>query len=280
MLNIDITKPLYGSNGNMILDVNLKIEDGDFVALTGKSGSGKSTLLRILAGLERAEGEISLNGVVWQDKTNILATQKRGIGFVFQDYALFNNMSVEDNLLFVKKDKKLANHLLDITELQELKDRLPHNLSGGQKQRVSLCRALMNNPKLLLMDEPLSALDPNMRKKLQDEILILHREFKTTTIMVSHDPSEIYHLASRVVVLDQGEIKEEGTPQDILLKNSNNLSFEGEILDIVNVNNIFMVVVIIRQELVEIKVDLDKAKSLNIGDRVRVGLAVPNLRIF
>ena len=273
MLNIDITKPLYGSNGNMILDVNLKIEDGDFVALTGKSGSGKSTLLRILAGLERAEGEISLNGVVWQDKTNILATQKRGIGFVFQDYALFNNMSVEDNLLFVKKDKKLANHLLDITELQELKDRLPHNLSGGQKQRVSLCRALMNNPKLLLMDEPLSALDPNMRKKLQDEILILHREFKTTTIMVSHDPSEIYHLASRVVVLNQGKIIKDGTPQDILLKthSKDNLFFEGEVLDIVNVNNIFMVVVTIRQELVEIKVDLDKAKSLKIGDRVRVG---------
>ncbi|GKT31793.1 molybdenum ABC transporter ATP-binding protein, partial [Aduncisulcus paluster] len=165
--------------------------EGDFVALAGQSGSGKTTLLRILAGLEEAQGTIQVGDESWLDDTKSLPVQKRKIGFVFQDYALFPNMSVEENLLYVTKDKLLADKLLEMIELSELRDRFPNTLSGGQKQRVSLCRAMMNKPKLLLMDEPLSALDPNMRTKLQYEILTLHKEFGTTTIMVSHDPSEI-----------------------------------------------------------------------------------------
>lgn len=115
-----------------------------------------------------------------------------------------------------------------MTEMEELKNRFPSTLSGGQKQRVSLCRALMNRPKLLLMDEPLSALDPNMRTKLQSEILTLHKEFETTTIMVSHDPSEMYRLASRVVVLNQGKIINDGLPKDVLLKTKGSQKFSFE----------------------------------------------------
>jgi molybdate transport system ATP-binding protein len=201
-----------------------------------------------------------------------LPPQKRKIGFVFQDYALFPNMTVGENLLFVNKDKKLANHLLQITELSELKNRLPNTLSGGQKQRVSLCRAMMNEPKLLLMDEPLSALDPAMRTKLQNEILTLHKEFGTTTIMVSHDPSEIYRLASRIVVLNQGVIIDDGTPKDVLLKTlgSQKFSFEGELLDIKKVDVIYVAIISIGQQLVEVVVSQDEAKNLKIGDSVRV----------
>ncbi|MEN8727268.1 MAG: ATP-binding cassette domain-containing protein [Sulfurovum sp.] len=272
MIDIDINKKLHGSNGEMDLDVNLTISEGDFVALAGQSGSGKTTLLRILAGLENAHGTIKISDTVWLDgKTNILP-QKREIGFVFQDYALFPNMSVEKNLLFVSKDKKLADHLLEITELSELRNRLPNTLSGGQKQRVSLCRALMNRPKLLLMDEPLSALDPAMRTKLQNEILTLHKEFGTTTIMVSHDPSEIYRLANRVVVLNQGEIINDGTPKDVLLKTSGSqkFSFEGELLDIVKVDVIYVAIVAIGQQLVEVVIDKTEANSLIIGESVTV----------
>jgi molybdate transport system ATP-binding protein len=157
MIKIDINKQLHGSSGKMDLDVNLEIKQGEFLALAGLSGSGKTTLLRILAGLEEANGTIKIDDSVWLDEKVYLAAQKREIGFVFQDYALFTNLSVLNNLLYVNKDKELANHLLEITELSELKNRLPQTLSGGQKQRVSLCRALMNKPKLLLMDEPLSA---------------------------------------------------------------------------------------------------------------------------
>ena len=206
MIELAIRKRLQGSVGAMELDVSLGIKEHDFVALAGQSGSGKTTLLRILAGLESATGRILVSGEEWLGSKIFLPPQKRGIGFVFQDYALFDNMSVEENLLYVNRDKALATHLLGLTELSELKERLPNTLSGGQKQRVSLCRALMKRPKLLLMDEPLSALDPAMRTKLQHDILTLHKEFGTTTIMVSHDPSEIYRLANRVVMLNHGKI--------------------------------------------------------------------------
>ena len=218
MINIKIQKPLFGSNGQMNLDIDLQIQKGDFIALSGLSGSGKTTLLRIIAGLETASGTIKIEDDIWLDDKYSLPPQKRDIGFVFQDYALFPNYTVLENLLYVNKDINLANHLLNLTELNELKDRYPQTLSGGQKQRVSLCRAMMNRPKILLMDEPLSALDTNMRTKLQNEILTLHKEFETTTIMVSHDPSEIYRLANRVVVLNEGKIINDGLPKDVLLK--------------------------------------------------------------
>lgn len=272
MIKIEINKKLHSANGGMDLSVRLDILQGDFAALTGQSGSGKTTLLRILAGLESSSGTISVEGEVWQDSKTSLIPQKRKIGFVFQDYALFDNMSVEQNLLYVQKDRALAYKLLELTQLNQLKDRMPSTLSGGQKQRVSLCRAMMNRPQLLLMDEPLSALDPTMRTKLQHEILALHKEFGTTTIMVSHDPSEIYRLAQRVVVLHGGKIINDGTPKDILLKTSGSakFSFEGELLDIVKVDVIHLAIIAIGQQLVEVVVSDDEAKTLEIGQSVSV----------
>ncbi len=270
MIKIDISKKLHGANGEMDLKINLEIKQGEFVALAGLSGSGKTTLLRILAGLEDAKGTLEIDNNIWLNEKFCLASQKREIGFVFQDYALFPNFSVLDNLLYVNKDKELANYLLKMTELEELKNRFPQTLSGGQKQRVSLCRALMNRPKILLMDEPLSALDSNMRTKLQNEILTLHKEFNTTTIMVSHDPSEIYRLANRVVILNFGGIINDGTPKDILLKTkgSQKFSFEGELLDIVKVDVIYVAIVSIGQQLVEVVVSKDEVINLEIGQRV------------
>ncbi len=270
MINININKKLHGANGEMDLNVNLEIKQGEFLALAGLSGSGKTTLLRILAGLETASGTININNNIWLDNKFCLAPQKREIGFVFQDYALFPNFSVIDNLLYVNKDKELANYLLKMTELEELKNRFPQTLSGGQKQRISLCRALMNRPKILLMDEPLSALDSEMRTKLQNEILTLHKEFNTTTIMVSHDPSEIYRLANRVVILNFGEIINDGTPKDILLKTkgSQKFSFEGELLDIIKVDVIHIAIVSIGQQLVEVVINKDEMKNLKIGQKV------------
>ncbi len=272
MLKIELNKRLHGSSGEMNLDINIEIEENDFVALTGKSGSGKTTFLRILAGLEEARGEIKIGDKVWLDSKINTPPQKREIGFVFQDYALFANMSVEENLLFVNRDKNLANRLLDLTELSELKKRFPNTLSGGQKQRVSLCRALMNRPKLLLMDEPLSALDPAMRTKLQNEILTLHSEFGTTTIMVSHDPSEIYRLSSRVLVLNQGKIIDDGLAKDVLLKTtgSQKFSFDGELLDIIKVDVIYIAIISIAQQLVEVVVTSKEAQNLIIGEVVSV----------
>ncbi|MCG3664986.1 ATP-binding cassette domain-containing protein [Aliarcobacter butzleri] len=282
MIEIKINKPLHGSNGTMNLDIDLNINKGEFVALSGLSGSGKTTLLRILAGLENATGTLKIDNEYWLNEKYSKDSQKRDIGFVFQDYALFPNFTVLQNLLYVKKDKELAKHLLDMTDMYELKDRYPNSLSGGQKQRVSLCRALMNKPKLLLMDEPLSALDPQMRTKLQNEILTLHKEFNTTTIMVSHDPSEMYRLASRVLVLDYGKIINDGLPKDILLKTkgSQKFSFEGQLLDIVRVDVIDIAIISIGQQLVEIVLTKEESKTLKIGQKVNVSTKAftPNIQ--
>ncbi len=209
---------------------------------------------------------------MWLEGSHSLAPQKREIGFVFQDYALFANMSVEENLLFVSKDKALASQLLEMTELTALKNRLPNTLSGGQKQRVSLCRALMGRPKLLLMDEPLSALDPAMRTKLQNEILLLHKAFGTTTIMVSHDPSEIYRLSERVLVLEEGKVISDGSAKEVLLKTTGSakFSFEGELLDILKVDVIHVAIIAIGQQLVEVVVSDEELKGLVVGQRVNV----------
>ncbi len=272
MIRIDIKKELQGSKAEMNLEISLEIKEGSFVALSGESGSGKTTLLRILAGLEISEGSIEVHEEIWQDSSFVKETQKRQIGFVFQEYALFENMSVLQNLLFVSKDKKLASHLLEITDLTQLKDRVPNTLSGGQKQRVSLCRAMMNRPKLLLMDEPLSALDMDMRNRLQKEILLLHKEFGTTTIFVSHDPSEMYKLADRVIVLSQGKVIKDGSVKEILrqTQGSQKFSFRGELLEIIQADVVFIAVVSIGQQIVEVVLDEKEMKKFRVGDEVQV----------
>ena len=270
MIEVDIKKELSSFDSKMNLEIKLNIREKEFVCISGKSGSGKTTFLRVLAGLEEASGYIKVGDKIWLDAKNSLAPQKRGIGFVFQDYAIFDNMSVEENLLFINNDKKLSKELLNICEIYELRDRYPSTLSGGQKQRVALCRAMMNRPKLLLMDEPLSALDPAMRMKLQNEILFLHKRFETTTIFVSHDPSEIYRLSNRVIVLEEGKVKADGLPKDILLKTSGSqkLSFEGELLDVLKVDVIYIAIIAIGQQIVEVVLSPNEAKNLKIGERV------------
>jgi len=260
MLKIKINKTLHGSLGEMTLDIDLNIKEGEFVAISGKSGSGKTTFLRILAGLEEARGEISIENKVWLTEKKSLAPQKRNIGFVFQDYALFPNMTVEENLLFVNKDISFANELLEMTELSSLKKKRPQMLSGGQKQRVALCRALMNRPKLLLLDEPLSALDVQMRLKLQDEILAFHKKLGITVVMVSHDPSEIYRLASRVLVLENGKVVKDGTPKEVLMRDKNIL--EGELL---SVDAQGVATLLVGQQLVEVSYSKEEVENLQIG---------------
>jgi len=220
MLCIDIQKPLHGSKGEMKLEINIEIEEGSFVALMGESGSGKTTLLRILAGLEKAQGDITIADSIWLDSIKSLAPQKRGIGFIFQDYALFENMSVEENLLYVQNDKKIAKELLLLTGLDALAKRNVKSLSGGQKQRVSLCRAMMSQPKLLLMDEPFSALDERMKQSIINQIDTFHKTYGTTTIMVSHDSEASYLLADRVLLLSQGKLIKDGTPLEVFISST------------------------------------------------------------
>jgi molybdate transport system ATP-binding protein len=274
MIKIDINKNLIGSSGNIELKIKLDIENKEFIALIGQSGSGKTTLLRVLAGLESAEGIISVENDIWLDKNKTKPIQERNIGFVFQDYALFPNMSVEENLLFVNKDKKLCDELLEITGLEQLKKRLPNTLSGGQQQRVSLCRAMMKKPKLLLMDEPLSALDPAMRNRLQKEIMILHKRFGTTTIMVSHNPNEIYKLATRIIEIKDGQIISDSKNKDEIFNTNKEqeITLQGEILDIIKHNNQNKIIVSIGQQIVKLEIDNQKIEGIKIGNIINLTL--------
>ncbi len=208
MITFTLKKELHGAEGILSLNVKQHVNSGDFIVIMGESGAGKSTLLRILAGLEEAEGEIKVGDDYWQQGSRRLPVQQREVGFVFQDYALFDNMSVKENLLFVNPDIPRADALLEMMEIVGLSDRGVQRLSGGQKQRVALARALMRESKLLLMDEPLSSLDPRMRHKLAAQIKVLHQRFGLTTLMVSHDVAEAKRLANRLWFVEEGKLNE------------------------------------------------------------------------
>jgi molybdate transport system ATP-binding protein len=215
-LNFDLH--LRDGRRSFQLEVDFQVHPGELMALTGPSGSGKTTVLRILAGLEnRAKGQLIFQGEVWQDSSKrlFLPPQQRSIGVVFQDYALFPNMNVAQNLRFAlpkAANGALIEELLEVMDLLDLRNALPLELSGGQQQRVALARALVRRPKLLLLDEPLSALDTQMREHLQTYILELHQRYKLTTLLISHHPEEIQRLADRVLMMDKGQIVGESIP--------------------------------------------------------------------
>jgi ABC-type sulfate/molybdate transport systems, ATPase component len=220
MLKIDIQHAMLTSEGKKTLEVNTEIETQELLCLFGHSGAGKTTLLRILAGLTKPDkGRIVFDDTVWfdSDKKINLPPQKRNVGFMFQDYALFPNMNVEKNISFAqkKKDADEVEKLISLFDLQSLKKQKPDKLSGGQKQRVALARALAAKPTLLMLDEPLSALDWDMRTELQDEIIKAHLLLNTVTLLVSHDIQEVHKVASSVIMLKNGEVIKRGVPAEV-----------------------------------------------------------------
>ena len=212
MIDARLQKKLHGAEGDIALDVDLKLEPGRITTLLGRSGAGKTTILRMLAGLTRPDaGRISAEEEVWFDsREGIDATpQSRRIGLVFQDFNLFPNMTVEGNLRFALRqgqDPRIVGDLLETTGLSRLAARHPATLSGGQKQRVALARALVPEPRLLLLDEPLSALDEEARAELQEELLHLHERRGFTALLVSHDRAEISKLSTAVLTLRDGRL--------------------------------------------------------------------------
>ncbi|MDN3642470.1 ATP-binding cassette domain-containing protein [Lutimonas halocynthiae] len=278
MIDIQLKKILKSSSGEMLLNVQTSLEEGKFTTVYGKSGAGKSTLLMLLAGLLKPdEGFLSVAGQTWTDtsKRIHLPPQKRNIGYVFQEYALFPNMTVRENLLFAlakKQPKSIIDKLVEIIDLGQLQDRMPLTLSGGQKQRVALARALVSKPKLLLLDEPLSALDHEMRVKLQSYILEVHQEFKLTTILISHDVSEIIRLSDFMIEMDHGEIIRKGDPASMFTNDRVNAKFQftGEVIKMVKQDFIVIVTVLIGKDLVKVISNDKEAETLQIGDRVLI----------
>ena len=203
-----------------VVDLNLEISQGEFFSMLGPSGSGKTTVLRILAGFETASsGKVLLEGT---DVTD-LAPFDRDVNTVFQDYALFPHMSIQKNVEYglkarkISKPKraKLASQAIDSVKLSHLADRLPHQLSGGQRQRIALARALVLRPKVLLLDEPLGALDKQLREEMQVELKRIQREAGITFIFVTHDQEEAMRMSDRIAVFNAGRIEQIGTPAEV-----------------------------------------------------------------
>lgn len=217
----------YFDISHILKDISLDIHDGEFLTLLGPSGCGKTTMLRCIAGLESINsGDILLNGSSIKD----LPPNKRNVNTVFQNYALFPHLNIYDNVAYGPRIKKSMNEaelkirineVLELVQMTGYEERMTHQLSGGQRQRIAIARALINEPDILLLDEPLGALDLKLRRYMQTELASLQKQTKTTFVYVTHDQEEALNMSDRIVVLNKGVIQQVGTPREVYNNPSN-----------------------------------------------------------
>ncbi|XAK32569.1 sulfate/molybdate ABC transporter ATP-binding protein [Campylobacter coli] len=285
MIKIDIKLPINTAKGKKQLELNTCLKANEITAIFGESGVGKTTLLKIIAGLIKPEfGRIKVRDELWLDtQKNInLAIQKRKIGFVFQDYALFPNMSVKENISYAATSKQKAEELLSLMNLENLAKIYPKNLSGGQAQRVALARALAREPQILLLDEPLSALDFKMRSFLQDELVKILQHFKITTLLVSHDLAEIYKLSHRILELSDGKIIKDARTNEFFTSSnlSAKLRLSATLLEMKKSDILVIFTLLLNQDIVKITLSeeefLKSYKDIKIGDTLLLSIKAFN----
>jgi molybdate transport system ATP-binding protein len=255
------------------------------VSLYGSSGAGKTSVLRMLAGFMKPDnGCIKMNDDVWFDaqKRINMQPQQRSIGFVFQDYALFPNMNVRENIVFAlnrNDNKNIVDELLELTGLTMLALRKIETLSGGQKQRVALARAIAKKPLLLLLDEPLSAIDNTMRAQLQTTLLQVHERFNLTTILVSHDMDEIIKLSDTIIHLEHGTIQQSTTPAKFFMHGNNTQVLTGNIISIEENETQTFTIVLLNNRMMKIN-STEHDVNFIVGEKVEVVYrnAVPVIR--
>ncbi|EAH4946747.1 ATP-binding cassette domain-containing protein [Campylobacter jejuni] len=274
MIKININHPINTAKGRLDLNFKKDIESGKITALFGESGAGKTTLLKIIAGLIRPEfGRIEVDNELWFDssKNFSLALQKRKIGFVFQDYALFPNMNVKENIAYAASSKAKVSELLALMGLENLAKIYPKHLSGGQAQRVALARALAREPKILLLDEPLSALDFKMRANLQDELAKILEYFKISTLLVSHDLAEIYKLSHRILELKNGNIIKDFPKNEFFTHSSISakLRLSATLLEIKKSDILVVLTLLLNQDI--IKITLSEEEFLKAYQDIKIG---------
>ena len=218
MLQIQGISKSYGKQ-NVLRNFNLDIESGEIISVVGSSGSGKTTLLRLISGLEMPDnGQITLKNKIVSSDNNFVRPEDRDCSLVFQDYALFPNMSMRQNIYFGKNsesNKEKIEQLIEITGIENILEKFPHQCSGGEQQRVALVRCLAIDPSLVLMDEPLSNLDYNLKANLALVIRNLLKKFKITAIIVTHDIMDAMEMSDRIIVIDKGEVMQNGLPNEL-----------------------------------------------------------------
>lgn len=221
-INLSHIKFEYNRHQLILDELSINLKRKEIVAILGSSGSGKSTLLRLISGLEKPiEGSIEIDGLIVYDEKHFIDPHQRNVGMVFQDYALFPHLTVFQNIAYgihkkTKTDKKfIVNQMLELTNLLEKKDNYPHELSGGQQQRVALARALAPKPKVLLLDEPFSNLDHELKKQIRNDLKLIMEKQEMTCIFATHDYEDAIDIADRILYLENGKIvKEEKIDKD------------------------------------------------------------------
>ncbi|CAG5070551.1 Fe(3+) ions import ATP-binding protein FbpC 2 [Dyadobacter sp. CECT 9623] len=288
-LNIAIRHTLHTAQGILPMEVSFSLEKAAIMALTGHSGAGKTTLLKQIAGLLMPEeGNIKTENSAWLDTQNqiSLPPQQRNIGFVFQDYALFPNMTVAENLTFALPkggDRTIIKELLEATGLENLSGRKPDQLSGGQQQRVALARALVRKPELLLLDEPFSAVDPDMRYQLQELILKFHKLFQFTAIIVTHETSEIFRLADQVGIMENGKLPQFGPPAQVYLninQPEKDLYIHGEIINYTKTADCIFANALIDNKIRLVKLPLGMEENILAGKKFTLSLSLRSPEIL
>ena len=274
-LRFHATKLLHTAHGPQLFDTSFELPQGQTLAIYGPSGAGKTTLLRILAGLTPADsGKIVVANETWLDTQHRidLPTPHRSIGFVFQDFALFPNLTVRGQLEYAlpaKNDKTIVDELLALMELEELQHRRPAQLSGGQQQRIAIARAIARRPRLLLLDEPLSALDDEMRHKLQEYLLKIQHHYRLTTLLVSHHLPDIFRLSTNVIQMQKGRIDRQGPPAKVFVDKPH-ITIAGTIIDLIPSGDAFLVRIDCAGTTIRLTIPAAKAATLQPGHTVTI----------
>ena len=271
--SIDLLHSFSTFQGIQKIEANLQISLGEYVSISGISGSGKTTFLRIISGLIQPQnGTICWGEQVWHDTKNkqCIPPQERNIGMVFQDYALFPNMNTLDNIIFAckeKVEKKYLHSILDTLGLDNYLPRYPHQLSGGQQQRVAIARALISKPALLLLDEPFSALDESLKKTIQSFIYEIHQQNSMTTLVVSHQISEIKPYAHRFLQFENEKLL------DYHYIEKKNLSVQGILISKeMSVSEMSQVTLLYDGKTYQFPFPSSELEKLNIGDKIHFGI--------
>ena len=214
----------YGEDNPVIKKLNFSVKKGEIISFLGESGSGKTTFLKCISGLEKINsGTISLNKIILNNRNIFIRPQDRKIGFVFQDYPLFPHLNLKDNITFNLKPKyfKKLDYMISLTRLEDLLSRYPHELSGGEQQRACIARALIREPDLLLLDEPFSNLDSNIKLSMREEIYKIIKETNTTTILVTHDINDSLNIADRILIFKAGVLQQYDDPVNMYCEPAN-----------------------------------------------------------
>jgi ABC-type Fe3+/spermidine/putrescine transport system ATPase subunit len=278
-------KNVYKKLGDFQLkDINLEIEKGEYFVILGPTGTGKTVILEVVAGMYKPD-----KGNIYHDENDLSSfyPEKREIGFVYQDYALFPHLTIRENIIFGLKIRKFSkekieqklNEIVSILKIEHLLNRYSGTLSGGEQQRAAIARALITTPKILLLDEPLSALDPRTKEELQKMLKEIHEKMKTTTIHITHDFNEAYYLADRIAVMENGTIAQVGTPNEIFKKPK-----DTYVANFVGMENIFKGRIRDRMikvsSNVNIEVGSDKEGDVNLAFRPEDVIISKNPGIF